>query len=472
MNGSTFIQRESDNYLFVVTISLIAAISGLLFGYDTGVISGALQFISGEFQIKSTSLKEFIVSAVPIGALIGAILSSLSSAWLGRRLTILATSVLFILGALITATAISPTFVIIGRLLMGFAVGLSAMVVPMYLSEVSPAAIRGTVVFLFQLTITLGLLAAFIVNYLYAGTGDWRTMFTLALIPSFILGIGMLFMPRSPRWLFLKGRFEEAKAVLHKLHAAQNVSKEIEEIRVSLNHPKCRLSDIFTTRLFGLVIISFGLFVFQQLSGINAVLYYAPTVFSHAGFKSGSHAILPTIIVGSINVIATMIGVWVVDFIGRKKLLYIGCSGIIISMLLLGAAYHHWFGPDPATLILLLVLLFICSFAIGLGGVPYVMMSELFPLHARSHGMAIASVANWGFNFLVTATFLSYIQLVGIGNAFWTFAFFTVLCLLFVIALVPETKGLTLDEIEGNLYKKLPLRRLGDKKIVTELTSD
>ncbi len=460
MPNKSVSSEAHENYIFIFTISIIAAMAGLLFGYDTGVISGSLHFISTHFFVKDTRTQEIIVSAVPIGALLGALLSSKSSFLLGRRASIILSSVVFILGTALVVFAASVGMVITGRLIMGLAVGLSSMIVPMYLAEITPPRVRGTAIFLFQLAITIGILSAFLVNYFYVDSGNWRAMFAIAFIPSVLLGVGMIFMPMSARWLLLKGRKKDAKSVLKKLHPRAEVSKELKEIEVSLSHPSCRWRDLFETRLVLLVFLTFTLFAFQQLSGINAVLYYAPTVFAKAGFAGVKGGIIASIIIGSMNVFATLVGVWLVDIVGRRLLLYVGASGIIISMLVLGASFAGFFGKQPEAIALIAILVFIFSFAISLGGVPWILMSEVFPLHARGMGMAIANMAGWGFNIIVSANFLSYMNAIGIGNAFWTFAGFTVLCLLFVILFMPETKNRSLDEIELNLYAGKRLRDL------------
>jgi sugar porter (SP) family MFS transporter len=460
---------HATNYTYILTISVIAAIAGLLYGFDTGVISGALQLICNTFGISDQQvvLKEVIVSSVPLGALLGAVVSSKFSNGLGRRRSIIFSSVVFIIGTCITTFAVDVHMVIAGRLLMGFAVGLSSMIVPMYLSEVAPFQIRGAVIFLFQLAITIGILSALVVNYLFESFQSWRGMFAVALIPSILLGLGMLAMPYSPRWLMLKGRESEAKAVLQKLRARDDVSIEMKDIKDSVQHQSAGFKALFSKKLFPLVIIAFGLFVFQQLSGINTIFYYARTVFSQAGFGGESGALLAAVATGATNVLATIIGVWVVDIIGRRALLFIGFIGVIICLLVLGASYLGYFGPHIEWITLGSVLAYIVFFAISLGGVPYIMMSELFPLNVRGAGMALASCAGWGFNMLVSATFLSLVHFlgkdnIGMGRAFWVYAGLSLIGFVFAYFLVPETRGCPLERIEANLYSGKRLRDLGE----------
>lgn len=456
--------KTEKNYGYIFAIGMIAAITGLLMGFDTGIISGALQFIVQTFAIAANNhfLQEMIVSAVPVGAFVGAILSKFSSRSYGRRNTLILTSILFIVGTLLTSIASSVDMVIFGRLLMGFGVGLSAMAAPMYLSEIAPYQVRGAIIFLFQLAVTVGLMSAFVINYLFAADENWRLMFAIGLIPATLLGIGILFLPKSPRWLLLMGHEKAAIKALKRLRADADIQPELADIKTSLQHEQTPFSHLFQKKLFPLVIITFGLFVFQQFTGVNTIFYYAPTIFSSAGFQGNSGAILASVSTGCINVVATIIGVWLIDRIGRRKLLLMGCTVMVISLLIIGLGYSNVFGSNIHVLTVVFVLIFIAAFAVSLGGIPYVMMAELFPLNARSNGMALASCANWGFNFLVSSTFLSLVAKFGIGSTFLLYAGLTLLGFIFVWQYIPETKNVSLEKIEANLYNNKKLRQLGD----------
>lgn len=463
-------QSKSEQPIKKANIYLIggvAAMAGLLFGFDTGVISGAQEFLFKTFDVGGASIRGFVVSSVPLGALLGAIVSGICAKELGRRKSIMLTAILFLIGTLAAAFAPSLMSVILGRLLMGLAIGISAMVVPMYLSEVSPARVRGTIIFLFQLAITIGLMGAFAVNltfsaWIHDATTNWRWMFGIGVIPSVLLFLGMAFiMPKSPRWLMLKGRKEEAGKVLQYLLGKVDVSDCMLEMEESLRHEgdkDWRL--LFRKPLLPLILMTFGLFVFQQLSGINAIMYYGPEVFASAGFGEKAK-FLAQLSMGLTNVLATIFGVWVIDKLGRRPLLFIGFTGMIVCLGVLSFCLAS--NGAYANLSLASTLLYVVFFAISLGGVPYIMMSEVFPLKSRSTGMAIASCANWLFNMLVSFSFVILVdKLGGMANVFSLYAACTIVGLVFAWRYVPETKGRHLEGIEHNLYEGKALRDIGD----------
>jgi len=478
---------KKTNYGYILGLAIVSAIAGLLFGFDIGIISGALPFISKTFHIISsktshlsyllfgvipvtgTFLKEAIVAAVPGGALIGAIVSAKFARSLGLRRSIILTGILFFIGTLMATIATSIDLLVFSRLVMGFAVGVSATIVPMYLAEVAPPKIRGATIFLYQMAITVGIFMAAIINYVFATIPDpsWRWMFAIGLIPAAFLSIGMFMLPSSPRWLVRKGKVALAEEALKKLRDTDNVALELADIRESLQHAEHGLKVLFSKRFRPLVIIAFGLFVFQQLTGINTIFYYAPTIFENAGFHGVQGAIAAALLTTGINVFATLFGIWFVDSLGRRKLLSIGLTGIIICMFIMGAAYHNWF-PHKDWVLLIGALLFIAFFAISISGISYIIMSEIFPLNIKTVGMAVAGCANWGFNWLIASTFLTLVGTIGIGNADWLYATCSVLALIFVLCLVPETKNRSLEDITRNLYRGVPSRHLGDPVLESE----
>lgn len=455
--------KKANIYL----IGSVAAMAGLLFGFDTGVISGAQEFLFKTFEVGGASIRGFVVSAVPLGALMGAVVSGFFAKELGRRRSIIMTAILFSIGTLAAAFAPSLLSVVLGRLLMGLAIGVSAMVVPMYLSEVSPARVRGTIIFLFQLAITLGLMGAFAVNLTFASwiqdaATNWRWMFGIGIVPSILLFLGMVFiMPNSPRWLMLKGRKEEARKVLQYLLGKADVNNCMDEMEESLRHEGDKDWKLLLRKpLLPLILMTFGLFVFQQLSGINAIMYYGPEVFASAGFGEKAK-FLAQLSMGLTNVIATVFGVWVIDKLGRRPLLFIGFTGMVVCLGVLSFCLGS--NGAYANLSLASTLLYVVFFAISLGGVPYIMMSEVFPLKSRSTGMAIASCANWLFNMLVSFSFVILVdKMGGMENVFMLYGICTVVGLVFAWRYVPETKGRHLEDIEHNLYDGKALRYIGN----------
>lgn len=473
MNKATEVQSLKPANIFLM--GAVAAIAGLLFGFDTGVISGAQEFMFNYFNMTEQSLylsaiKGLVVASVPLGALFGAIVSGYFAQGLGRRRSLMFTAVLFLIGTFFAAFAPTIHFVIVGRVIMGLAIGISAMVAPMYLAEISPPDNRGSIIFFFQLAITIGIFVSFAIDLWFAKIFEssvaWRWMFGVGVVPSVLLFFGMIKLPPSPRWLILKNRFPEAQAVMQRLLGRLDVSEEMNEMKES--YARKQSGDwraLFKKPLLPLLGVAFALFVFQQLSGINAVIYYGPSIFEKAGFGAESK-FMAQLFIGLINVVATILGVWVVDKLGRRPLLFIGFVGMIICLGLMGFCLKAY-GLHPY-LSLAAALAYIVFFAISLGGVPYILMSELFPLKVRASGMAIASCANWGFNMLVSFSFGILVELFGgMGNVFMLYMAFTIVGLIFAHKYVPETKRRHLEEIEDNFYHGKELSHLGDEQGVT-----
>ena len=435
----------------IYLIGIIAAVSGFLFGFDTGIISGAQEFILTTFNINSSN-NGFMVASVPIGALIGSIISGLIAKKIGRKKSIILTSILFFLGTIITVLAFSIKIVVLGRLIIGFAIGISSMVVPMYLSEISPAKIRGTIIFYFQLAITIGLLSAFAINLIFYKVIvnpllNWRCMFSISIIPSIFLFIGMLYMPYSPRYLILKGSVLEAEYILKKLLSKKNVDIEIKKIKNSVDQNK----DINWTIIFNrpynlLLIIAIGLFIFQQLTGINAIMYYGPIIFKNAGFGN-EYKFWAQLLIGVTNVFSSLLAILFIDKVGRKPLLLVGIIGIISC--LITSSFCLRSSINLPYIALLSILFYVLFFAFSLGGIPYLLMSELFPLKVRPLGMAIASCSNWICNIFISSTFMFFTKkLGGIENVLLLYSIFSFIGFIFVVKFVPETKGKNLEEIE------------------------
>jgi len=442
-------KNKKNTFMYIV--AAIAAIGGVLFGFDTGVISGALLLIKKQWAL-STASQEFAVSAVLIGAMIGAALSGrLADSW-GRRRVIIITAGIFALGTLGAAASASVNWLIASRIVIGIAIGIASFCVPLYISEVAPAKQRGALVSLNQLAITIGILVSYFIDDIFAAmTGGWRFMFAAGILPAVVLGVGMLFLPRTPRWLMINGRDEEARSVLEKMGTIESVDAAIGDMKRSLSEEKSGgLRELFVPWLRMPLFIGIGIMFFQQITGINTVIYYAPTIFEMAGFKSDVVAIAATMGVGALNVIMTVVAIYVIDKIGRKPLLFVGLIGMAISLGILGLAFKEeaYLGAALKWVSVGSLLLYIGSFAISLGPVAWLIISEIYPLRIRGLAMSIATLSNWAFNFIVASTFLSIVQALGASSAFWIYAVLSAMGWLFCYFFVPETKGHKLEDIE------------------------
>lgn len=434
---------------FVTVIAAISALAGLLFGYDTGVISGAVLFVQEDFHL-TTFEEEIVVSAVLLGAMLGAMAGGRLTDRFGRRNMLVQVALLFAIGAIGTALAPTMLWLSIGRILVGIAIGIASFTAPLYISEISPPEVRGKLVSLNQLMITIGIVCSYLADYALAGTREWRGMFGLAAIPAFVLLLGLLFVPESPRWYMSRSMREKAREVLSRIHKATVVESELKEIEASLNQQQGDWKELFSLRLRHALVIGIGLAVFQQFTGINTVIYYAPTIFQFAGLHSHSAAILATAGVGSVNVLLTIVAVWLLDRVGRRPLLLHGLVGMVVSLGVLGFAFiSPNLSQGLAWISVICVMLYVACFAIGLGPVFWLMISEIYPLKVRGRAMGIATVANWGSNLLVALTFLSLLRTFGPLWTFWLYALVGVVAWIFVYRLVPETKGKTLEQIEA-----------------------
>lgn len=438
---------EGANTGFVLAAAVFAALGGLLFGYDTGVISGAVIFITKQFGL-SAFPEELVVSTVLVGAAVGALSGGRLADRFGRRRMLIVTSLIFIGGAIVCALCTSLGMLLAGRVIVGLGIGLSSTTVPVYISEVSPAGARGWQVSLFQLAITVGILAAYVVDYALSASEAWRWMLGLAVVPGLILGVGMLFMPETPRWLVKHGRQSDARAVLARIRGAINVDAEIQEMESALSHStvRGRWSDLWAPTVRGALLVGVGLAIFQQITGINTVIYYAPTIIQSAGIPSASGAILATAGIGVVNVIMTIVSMWLIDRVGRRPLLLVGTAGMIVTLGVLGAVFALYHGL--AWLAVVCLMAYVASFAISLGPIFWLLISEIYPLKIRGLAEGAAAATNWGANLLVSLTFLTLIHALGPARTFWLYGLLAIGSWLFSYYLVPETKGRTLEEIE------------------------
>ncbi len=440
---------------FVILAAIFAAVGGLLFGYDTAAISGAVIFIKQQFSL-STFPEELVVGMVLVGAATAALGGGRLSDWLGRRATLMLTSVIFIIGALICAFSGSFQILLVGRTIVGLGIGLASTTVPVYISEVSPPQARGWQVSLFQLAITIGILVAYVVDYAFAGSGGWRWMLGLAAVPGLILGLGMIYLPESPRWLAKHGQAEKALKILGRIRGGSNVDAEFQEIQGTLSHDEehGKWSELLRPAVRPALIVGIGLAVFQQITGINTVIYYAPTILQSAGISSASGAILATAGIGVVNVVMTLVSMWLIDRMGRRPLLLIGTAGIIVSLAVLGFAFLRP-GGSLARVAVVTLMVYVASFAISLGPIFWLLIAEIYPLKIRGMAEGTAAASNWAANLLVSLTFLSLVQGLGPTRTFWLYALFGVGAWIFSYYLVPETKGRTLEQIERSFSGKV-----------------
>ncbi|GAA3612392.1 sugar porter family MFS transporter [Secundilactobacillus similis DSM 23365 = JCM 2765] len=437
-------------------IYFFGALGGLLFGYDTGVISGAILFIQKQLHLGSWQ-QGWVVSAVLLGAVLGAAIIGPSSDKYGRRKLLLLSAIIFFVGAI--GSAFSPEFwtLIVSRIILGMAVGAASALIPTYLAELAPADKRGTVSSLFQLMVMTGILVAYITNYSFSGmyTG-WRWMLGFAAIPAAILFFGGLILPESPRFLVKSGRTDEANAVLMNMNNdnKEAVDAELAQIKQQANIKSGGWSELFSKFVRPSLIIGIGLAIFQQVMGCNTVLYYAPTIFTDVGFGV-SAALLAHIGIGIFNVIVTAVAVAIMDKIDRTKMLIGGAIGMGISLFVMSFGMKFSGGSHVAAIISVIALtIYIAFFSATWGPVMWVMIGEVFPLNIRGLGNSFASVINWAANMVVSLTFPSLLDFFGTGSLFIGYGVLCFISIWFVHKFVFETRNRSLEEIEATLREK------------------
>ena len=456
---SSFVQdvRKETNG-FVVGVASVAALGGLLFGYDTGVISGALLFIQKDLHA-STFDQSAVVGSLLLGAVIGAVAAGYLAERVGRRIISIVAGLVFAVAAIGSAVAPDVWTLIGARFILGLAVGTASFVAPMYISELVPPKIRGGLVSFNQLMVTIGILVAYIVDFSLQGlANNWRWMLALGAIPGIALAAGMFFMPESPRWLVERQREDDAREVLCRARRKGEVDDEIDEIK-DVAKEEGSLRDLLSGGARPMLVVGLGLAIFQQIVGINTVIYYAPTIFKYAGVST-SASIGQTVFVGVTNVVFTIVAVMLLDKVGRRVFLLVGTAGLTVALIGLGLFFQvSSVRQHAGWLALASLILYVASFAIGLGPIFWLMISEIFPLKIRSAAMASCTVTNWGFNFIVSFTFLQLISTAGKGGAFFTYAALGVAAIVFFAWKVPETKGRSLEEIESDLGADDPVSR-------------
>jgi MFS transporter, SP family, galactose:H+ symporter len=442
---------------FVVCAAMVAAIGGALFGYDTGVISGAILFIRPAFGL-GTSQVELVVSAVLIGATLGAIASARVTDRLGRRAVLLAAATSFAIGAIGSAFAPNTTVLVLARVLVGAAIGVASYAVPLYISELSPANARGWLVSLNQLAITLGIVSSYGVDYVFSGAGAWRWMLGLAVVPAALLFLGVALLPETPRWLVRNGQLVEARRVLLRLRPAEAVASELSEIEATARLRGGSWADLLARPMRVALVVGIGLAIFQQVTGINTVIYYAPTIMQLAGIPTASGAILATVGIGIVNVLMTVVAMVLLDRVGRRPLLLGGMAVMAVALFGLGLAFAlPALTSSLSSVAVAFLMVYVGAFAISLGPIFWLLISEIYPLRLRGLAAGVATTANWAANLLVSLTFLTLIEGLGTSTTFWLYGFVTVAAIVFAYKLAPETKGHTLEELDLLIDRPAPI---------------
>lgn len=438
---------------FVTLVSIVAALGGLLFGFDTAVVSGAIGFMKQHFDLNDFQVG-WAVSSLIIGCIVGALSSGVLSEKFGRKRVLITAAILFIIGSVFSAVPNTFNEFIIARMIGGIGIGITSTLCPLYNAEIAPAKYRGRLVALNQLATVTGISLVYFVNLWIAGFGNeawgistaWRWMFAFGIIPGLLFLVLLFFVPESPRWLIKQGRAAESLPILVKIHGETLAKQEVLDIKESFKIENGSIRQLFSPALRLALIVGVGLAVLQQVTGINAVLYYAPEIFKQTGAGTNA-ALIQTIFVGIINLLFTILAIWLIDKVGRKMLLLIGSSAMLICLIVIGAAFQtgHTSGP----LVLVFILVYVAAFALSLGPVVWVVISEIFPNRIRGKATAIASMALWTADYIVSQAFPPMLNSAGPALTFWIFGLMALITVVFTWRKVPETKGKSLEEIES-----------------------
>ncbi|KAI9115160.1 hypothetical protein K1719_014173 [Acacia pycnantha] len=460
---------------YILGLTAVAGIGGLLFGYDTGVISGALLYIKDDFEEvnQSSFLQETIVSMALVGAIIGSALGGWINDAFGRKKATLIADVVFALGSIVMALSPNVYVLIFGRLLIGIGVGMASVTAPVYIAEAAPSEIRGGLVSINVLMITGGQFISYLINLAFTQVpGTWRWMLGVAGLPAVIQFFLMLCLPESPRWLLMQNRKDEAVSVISKIYDTDRLEDEVEYCCAQLEEElekqsRVRYLDVFKTKEIRLAFLAgAGLQAFQQFTGISIVMYYSPTILERAGFHSKELALLLSLIVSGLNAAGTVLGIYLIDHAGRKKLALTSLSGVVVSLGILSAG--SFLGSSGSSngnygwLAVLGLALYIAFFAPGMGPVPWTVNSEVYPQEYRGLCGGMSATVNWISSVIMSQSFLSVSDALGLGGSFLILGGVAIVAILFVALFVPETKQLTLDEVEqlwkerawGKDYKK------------------
>ncbi|KTD75531.1 sugar porter family MFS transporter [Legionella waltersii] len=447
-------------------VAIIGSIAGFLFGYDEGIIAGSLDLVKNYFGLNPTHIG-VMASALPFGALLGSMiigvfLASKGMKRFGRRSLLSFSGALFLIGALGAGFAESISVLILSRFILGLAIGVASVMTPLYLAETATPKARGAVVAIYQLAMTVGIVCSYAINYLLIEQQAWRAMFASSAIPALILTLGILVLPESPRWLCSMGNRAAAHKALKRLRQTESFESELLEIETTLAHEpqKGNWFLLFRRPLLPVLLLGTVLFCLQQLSGINVVIYFAPEIFKNLGLGSTTGQILATMGIGLVNLLVTIVAVLCVDKLGRRKLLLLGFAGTCLSLSALCIfSLNQVAWLSYVSVICLMVYIF--SFAISVGPIPHIAMAEIFPLHVRGAGMGLSAMSNWSFNTLVIFSFPLLQKSFGIEVTFAIYAAICFMGLIYTYFFMPETKSISLEQIENYIMSGKPLRFLG-----------
>ena len=455
---------NSNANSIVIRVSIIAALAGLLFGLDIAYVNGTLDFIVKEFGL-STAESGKVAGYLLAGAATGALFSGWLSRQFGRKKVLVLAAIIFTGSILFTLSAHSFGVFLFGRFITGLGVGIASFLAPLYLSEISPRKTRGALIAMYQLMITIGIFLMFISNALLSFTGSWRIMLAVLLIPSIIMLLGTLTLPESPRWVALSGNTDRALNILQRIRStAEEVEFEINEIKETISTKVSTLTLLSNGYFLKVILLGVFLQCLQQFSGMNAFMYYSEKIFAVAGFTNPA---IGTVIVGLVNVLTTLVAIKFVDRIGRKPIMYFGLTILVASCLVVGYLFNLQSGgvelkQAQQYTLLAFCLLFIFGFAVSLGPIIWIICAEIFPLEGRDIGITVTTMANWIFNTIIGAYTLVWFESIGVGQTFYMFGGTCLLGFVLVKVFTPETKGISLEDLEMNLKEGRALRDIGN----------
>jgi sugar porter (SP) family MFS transporter len=436
-------------------VTSIAALGGFLFGYDTGVISDALLYIGPAFGLGDAG-KQVVVAALLLGALVGALIGGRLADGLGRRRTLVGAAVIFTLGAVLAGLSPSVGVLVAARVLLGLAIGASSSCVPLYLAEIAPPESRGRLVSLNQMLITVGILVSYGVGAALAPAQAWRWMLALAAVPSLVMLVGLIVMPESPRWLLLQRRDDDARRVLASVQGRRtddsSVADQVHELQeLQAQEEGASYRDLISPRLRPALRIGIGVTAINQLVGVNAIIYYAPTLLKNVGF-SDTGATVVTVIIGAINALVTLIALAMIDRLGRRPLILGGVVIVDLALVFLGALYLLPSQTGTVTILLIVGLcVYIAAFAASLGIGIWLINSEVYPTAVRGKGSSLGVFTHWGLDFVISLTVLTLVDAITPTGLFWVYGALGIAGLVFLWRFLPETKGRTLEEINAEL---------------------